>query len=279
MRRFICLFFIVSLLSGCEQKKHNGLDPDFYYVKMLNNSGVAVEVYNSNDDRGEFPERLMLVSGSSYTWKIKKDAASPLTEDMIRRVSIFFSPFYLEYGGSENKEDIDPRWFENYERTEKDGVVFYEYAFTKERYQEIAERHKPSYIKYKCVMENKSGVKVAFETRVTDSYGLIDFPEKLVLLPGEKFEWSFTSVKSMPLVESKNSPIWPTYPPFGDPWPDKVKITFGEDVVVEAGSSIYRRDPREIRNYVKEVIDEDNEVYTYTFTEADYRDALNQSGE
>lgn len=271
MKKLIYIVVALLLLASCTDKKEK-TESDFYNVQLINKSGVGVEVYNLNDDKGDFPERLTLINGKTHQWKIKKEAVSPLSYGKTGRATVKFDVFYLEYEGDKMQDDIDPRWFENYERLEKDGQVTYQYTFTKEKYQSVVDRNKPDFIQYKCVMVNQSGVKVTFEIRVHDTN--VIFPEKLDILPNEKFEWSFESVKSIARNEVKTSPIPPVEVPFGSD-PGIAKVTFDGNAVVVY--DVYQgRDPRDRDYYVREVIDKENETFTYTFTAEDYQNALNK---
>lgn len=270
MKNILYLFVAALAFCGCSNDKTT-VETDFYRVQMVNQSGVTVELYHYNMDIDGFPEYLVLESGKEYSWQIAKDAISPMYQMKVGGVRVLFDTYSLEYGGDKCRDDIDPRFFENYERLEGNEIA-YRYTFTEADYQNVVDRYKSTEVHYKCIMNNTSGVNIDIEIDVKDDR--VVFPEKMTLAPDAQFEWNVTSLEFIPSNPSKTSFVNPTPVPFGEPSPMFAKITFDRVFPVEYSVEM-GRDPRMVTNYVKENVGENSYIYTYTFTETDYQNAKN----
>lgn len=267
MKKIVYLLVIALAFVACKNDDHKTKDPDVYNLKMVNTSGQLVEVFCYNADNKVFPEHLTLEDGKEYIWKIDKNAANPLPSS----VKLVWSGYSLEYGSDQIKDDIDPRFFENYEYVEG-GDIAYRYTFTKERYQSVLDRYKMIDVNNKCVMVNNSGVNVVVKIDVKDPS--IVFSDNITLAPNAKYEWSFISKERETTANVKTSFVKPTPVPFGEPSPSSATIIFENNFTVEY-SVESGRDPRNAMNYTKEKVSDNNYLYTYTFTKEDYQNAKN----
>lgn len=126
-----------------------------------------------------------------------------------------------------------------------------------------------------CIMINESGVSVKVEIVEESSY--VQFPTSLTLSPGMKYTWIVPDYK-----ETKTSPPYPNYPPFGEDLPESAKVYFADcPPVTYSGSRYYPRDPRKLDSYVYQESDKTNDkeywhTFVYTFTAEDYQNALKQ---